>query len=198
MLESPRVLVVDDEQDARDLISRGLTRSGYTVTTAADGTEATALLNGSFDVVVTDLVMPRLGGLGLLARVMDLNPRAIRVVVTSFADKEHVLSALNAGAHYLVEKPFTTHQLEEVLRYLLAERDRASSIDHLLGSRMGELRLTDQERKLVALVLKGLPNREIGTLTNVSEQVVKNQLFQLYRKLGISSRGELFHLVFPI
>jgi DNA-binding CsgD family transcriptional regulator len=47
-------------------------------------------------------------------------------------------------------------------------------------------------------VLKGLPNLEIATLLGIGEQSVKNYLSQLYRKLGVSSRSELFHLVFPI
>ena len=58
--------------------------------------------------------------------------------------------------------------------------------------------ITDRERQMVFYVLKGLPNLEIAGLLGIGEQSVKNYLSQLYRKLGVSSRSELFHLVFPI
>ena len=198
MSDGARVLVVDDEADARTLLERGLTRHGYTVVTAADGEEAVRRFDKSLAAIVTDLVMPRLDGVGVLTQAAKLIPSAVRVVITSFADKDRAVAALNSGAHYLVEKPFTTQQLVEVLGRLLAERDRSSGIDHLLENRLRGLALTEHEHQLIVYVLKGLSNQEIGKLIGITEQMVKNHLFQLYRKLNIASRGELFHLIFPI
>lgn len=193
-----KILIVDDEADARELLLRGLTRHGHVAIGAMDGAEALRLFDSSIDVLVTDLVMPQLDGLGLLRSLPNTNPNLIKVVITSFADKERAISALNLGAHYLVEKPFTAQQLAEVLGRLLEERGQSATIEQIFQLRVRAMPITDRERQMVFYVLKGLPNLEIAGLLGIGEQSVKNYLSQLYRKLGVSSRSELFHLVFPI
>lgn len=199
MNQASRVLVVEDEADARDLLVRGLTRQGFAAEGASDGQHAVELLPRGWDVVVTDLLMPRLDGLGLLKEVSARLPQALRVVITSFGDKERVLAALNLGADYLLEKPFSAQQLGEVITRLLAERgDDEQQIDQLFARRLAGLPLTPRERDLVVLVMKGLGNKDIARQLDLGEQTVKNALFALYQKLGIASRTELFHLVFPV
>lgn len=197
-----RILVVDDEADARDLLSAALSRQGYEVVTASNGEQALALFDGKFDVVVTDLIMPKLDGIELLRHLRAIDAEVITVVITSFADKERAVAALNLGADYLIEKPFTGRQLIELIDQLLAKSDACVGSDDrvskLFIQRLVSLNLTDRERQLVTWILKGMPNQNIATCLGIREQTVKNMLFQLYQKLGISSRGELFHLVFPI
>ncbi len=199
MTAPSRILLVEDEADARDLLVRGLVRQGFAAEGAGDGMAALALLPRGWDVVVTDLLMPRLDGLGLLKELPGKCPGALRVVITSFGDKERVLAALNLGADYLLEKPFSAQQLGEVLTRLLAERsDDEKQIDQLFARRLAGLPLTPRERDLVVLVMKGLGNKDIARQLDLGEQTVKNALFALYQKLGIASRTELFHLVFPV
>jgi DNA-binding NarL/FixJ family response regulator len=198
MSQQPRVLVVEDEADARELLVRGLGRQGFAAEGACDGAAALELLPRDWDVVVTDLLMPRLDGLGLLREMPQRLPHVLRVVITSFGDKERVLAALNLGADYLLEKPFTAQQLGDVLRRLLAERDDERQIDQLFSRRLASLPLTPRERETVVLVMKGLSNKDIARQLGLGEQTVKNALFTLYQKLGISTRTELFHLVFPV
>jgi DNA-binding NarL/FixJ family response regulator len=193
-----KILIADDEADARELLLRGLARHGHEAIGAMDGAEALRLLDPSYDVLVTDLVMPQLDGLGLLRSLPSTVPHLIKVVITSFADKERAIAALNLGAHYLVEKPFTAQQLAEVLGRLLEERGQSATIEQIFQLRVRAMPITDRERQMVFYVLKGLPNLEIAGLLGIGEQSVKNYLSQLYRKLGVSSRSELFHLVFPI
>jgi DNA-binding NarL/FixJ family response regulator len=193
-----KILIVDDEADARELLLRGLARHGHAATGAMDGAEALRLLDPSYDVLVTDLVMPQLDGLGLLRALPANNPGLIKVVITSFADKERAVAALNLGVHYLVEKPFTAQQLAEVIGKLLEERGQSATIEQIFQLRVRAMPITERERQMVFYVLKGLPNLEIAGLLGIGEQSVKNYLSQLYRKLGVSSRSELFHLVFPI
>jgi DNA-binding NarL/FixJ family response regulator len=197
-MSPPRVLVVEDEDDARELLVRGLIRQGFIADGAGDGLTALDLLPRGWDVVVTDLLMPRLDGLGLLKELPQRLPHALRMVITSFGDKERVLAALNLGADYLLEKPFSAQQLGELLKRLLAERDDERQIDQLFTRRLAGLPLTPRERELVVLVMKGLGNKDIARQLDLGEQTVKNALFTLYQKLGISSRSELFHLVFPV
>jgi DNA-binding NarL/FixJ family response regulator len=194
----PVVLVVEDEDDARELLVRGLTRAGFAAHGARDGRAALDALPVNLALVVTDLLMPRLDGLGLLAELRRLHPGVRRVVITSFGDKERVLAALNAGADYLLEKPFGVPQLGGVIQRLLAEEPDERHLDRIVARRLAALTLTPREHALVLLVLKGLGNKEIARQCSLGEQTVKNALFALYQKLGIASRSELFHLIFPV
>jgi DNA-binding NarL/FixJ family response regulator len=191
----PRVLVVDDEPEGRDLLVRGLRRLGWDAESAGDGGEAIPRLDTAWDAVVTDLRMPRVDGLQLLAELRLRQPGALRVVITAFSDKGSVLAALNAGAHHLLEKPFATDALDAVLRRLLGERDAAGQAG--LEHRLATLPLTPREREMVLGVLRGLGNKEIAVQLGIGEQSVKNALSAAYQRLGIGSRSELFHLLFP-
>lgn len=194
-----RILLVDDEATGRELLARGLTRAGFEVETAGDAAEAAERLARDFAFVVTDLVMPRGDGLQLLAELNRRAHPAQRVVVTSFADKERVVSVLNLGADYLLEKPFGVERLTQVLRRLESERgDDADGLKRFFRRRLTGLPLTPRERELVELVLQGESNKQIARRLGISEQSVKNTLSHAYKSLDVQSRGELFHRVFPI
>jgi DNA-binding NarL/FixJ family response regulator len=197
-MSGQRVLVVEDEADARELTVRGLRRLGWQADGAEDGLAALEMLAQGWDAVVTDIRMPRLDGLQLLAELRTRLPGAVRIVVTSFGDKDNVLAALNGGAGYLLEKPFAVRQLADLLGRLLAETGTATGIDQLFERRLATLPLAPREREMVVLVLKGLANKEIAAAMGIGEQSVKNALGAAYARLGVSSRGQLFHRVFPV
>ena len=193
-----RILLVDDEVDAIELLAEGLTRRGFVVVTAHDGETASRLLDGGFSAVITDLVMPRMDGIELLKRIPRTDPQALRIVITSFADKERAVAALNLGADYLLEKPFTTRRLVELLERLLEDQGTVAGASAIFERRLQQLGLTAREQTLVTLTLKGLGNQDIAQAIESTEGAVKNALLRLYQRLGIGSRGELFHLMFPI
>lgn len=197
-MSGTRVLVAEDETDARELTVRGLVRLGFQAEGAVDGRDALERLERGWDAVVTDIRMPRLDGLQLLAELRTRLPAAVRVVMTSFGDKESVLAALNGGADHLLEKPFAVRQLADLLTRLIGERRDASGVDQLFARRLATLPLTPRERELVVLVLKGLANKDIAETMGIGEQTVKNSLAAVYGKLGISTRSQLFHHVFPV
>ena len=194
------VLLVEDEDIARELLARGLSRLGYHVTSARDGAEALPLLNQPWEVIVTDLVMPRLDGVALLAEINGRCPRALRVVITSFADKDRVVDVLNLGADYLVEKPFGVQRLADIIERLLTERagEPPDRFAQFFQRRLHGLPLSPREREVVGLLLHGLANKEIAQRLGIGEQTVKNTLSSAYQRLGVTSRGELFHVVFPV
>lgn len=194
-----RVLLVDDELMVRQLLARGLTRAGYAVTTACDGLEAAALLEQPFDFVVTDIVMPNADGLTVLGELNRRKHAALRVVVTSFADKDRVVAILNLGADYLLEKPFSVEGLCDILERLARERGAdTTQLSQFFRRRLAGLPLTPRERELVELVLRGDSNKQIARKLGITEQTVKNALSHAYESLGVQSRGELFHAVFPV
>lgn len=197
-MSAPRVLVVEDEADARELTVRGLLRCGFQAEGAVDGLDAVGRLDRGWEAVVTDIRMPRLDGLQLLGELRTRLPGAVRVVITSFGDKASVLAALNGGADHLLEKPFAVRPLADLLTRLIGERRDASGVDQLFARRLATLPLSPREREMVVLVLKGLANKEIADALGIGEQTVKNALAAVYGKLGVTSRGQLFHHVFPV
>jgi signal transduction histidine kinase len=100
------VLVVDDEADLRLLLETELVNEGYTVTVAGDGAEALErLADATFDVVVSDVMMPRLDGVSLLRAVRRMAPDTEVVMATGYATLESAVECLRAGAFDLLHKP---------------------------------------------------------------------------------------------
>jgi nitrogen regulation protein NR(I) len=110
------VLIVDDEVNIRRVLAAMLKREGYEVTTAADGEQALGvLLRTPVHVVVTDLVMPRLGGMELLRRVTADFPDVPVILITAHGSVDSAVAALKAGAFDYVTKPFEQEELKKVI-----------------------------------------------------------------------------------
>ena len=103
----PRVLVVDDEPAIRRVLSDFLKIEGFSVDTAPDGEVALSLLaRAEYDVVISDLKMPKVGGLELLGEITRLNPEALTIVMTGFGTVDTAIHAMKAGAYDYILKPF--------------------------------------------------------------------------------------------
>ncbi len=192
-----RLLLVEDEDDARASLVRTLTREGYVCEAAASDAEALSLLEGGrFDGAVLDVVLGKktTAGLDLVPEVLARTGQAPVVIITAFADMAKVKAALNAGASFMLEKPFTAAELLAVLRRLLARREDLSPF---VERALGRAKLTDKEHNVARLVLKGLPTAEIARIERNSEKTVRQHLGHIYAKCGVASRAEFFHYVFP-
>ena len=111
--ERPRVLIVDDEKFIQDILADFLGMEGYVVRTAEDGAAALGELNHArYDMVISDLKMPRMGGLELLEAIGDAAPNALTVIMTGFGTVETAIDAMKRGAFDYVLKPF---KLDEVI-----------------------------------------------------------------------------------
>jgi nitrogen regulation protein NR(I) len=120
------VLIVDDELNIRRVLAAMLKREGYEVTTAADGEQALAVLQRTpIHVVVTDLVMPRLDGLGLLGRVAADYPDVPVIVITAHGSVDTAVAALKSGAFDYITKPFEQDELKKVI----AKAARANDLE---------------------------------------------------------------------
>jgi response regulator RpfG family c-di-GMP phosphodiesterase len=112
--ERPRVLIVDDEKFIRDILADFLGMEGYIVRTAEDGTAALEELNNShYDLIISDLKMPRMGGIELLDAIGTAAPNALTVIMTGFGTVETAIDAMKRGAYDYILKPF---KVEEVIR----------------------------------------------------------------------------------
>jgi len=195
---SPRVLLVEDEDDARTSLARAIERSGRSCTGAASRAEAIAAAKaaGFLDAVVTDVVLgeDEEGGIDLIGELRTLGVRAPVIVITAFADVQKTKRALNAGAAYLLEKPFRAAELLAVLDRVLAD---PGDVMHLVDRALSHAGLTDKEMAVARQLLKGLTSDEIARLENNSEKTIRQHVSRVYAKCGVSSRAEFFHFVFP-
>ena len=119
-----RILVADDEPGIRRVVRDGLERAGHEVETAVDGEEALGFLEEKeFDLVVTDLAMPRMGGLELVREIRRSSPVPILVLTVRHEEREKV-RLLDAGADDYVTKPFGVDELLARVRALLRRKDQ--------------------------------------------------------------------------
>lgn len=195
----PHVLLIEDEDDARESLARTLERAGYACTAVASPQQALeqSALQPFVDVVVSDIVLGRdeRAGLDLLLSLRERGVEAKVVLITAFADVYKLKLALNRGAAFLLEKPFRAQELLEVLRTILATPpDVAHGVEQVL-LRAG---LTDKELSVARQLLKGLSSQEIATLENNSDKTIRQHVSRIYAKCGVSSRAEFFHFVLPL
>jgi two-component system response regulator PilR (NtrC family) len=117
------ILIVDDERSMREFLAIFLRRAGHRVEAAAGGTEGlSAVGSREFDVVITDLRMPSVGGLEILAQAKKQHPETQVIVVTAFATTETAIAAMKAGAYDYLTKPFKVDEVGMVVERALERR----------------------------------------------------------------------------
>jgi len=121
--DKPRVLVVDDEKFIRDVIADFLGMEGYIVRTAEDGSSAVSELERArYDMVISDLKMPRMGGMDLLKEVARSHPETLTVIMTGFGTVETAIDAMKRGAYDYILKPFKVEEVVHVVQRGLEKR----------------------------------------------------------------------------
>jgi len=182
------VLVVDDEPAVLESSSLLLKEYGYNVTSSSGAEDAIRTFQeNSFDVVLTDIVMPSVSGIDLLRQVHELNPTTPVILMTAYADMEKVLDAIKIGAFDFIIKPFTAellvHSVEKAVHYnklMLMEKDYKhlleeynQEIETLVAERtMGLMSLTlaDKIRNPAAVI--GLTCRRMLEKEEVPERLI--------------------------
>ena len=200
---APHVLVVDDDQRIRDLLSRYLTENGFRVTSAPDAAAARAALRGlSFDIILLDVMMPGENGLDLARDLKATRPIPI-CMLTARAECEHRIEGLEIGVDEYMQKPFEPRELLLRLRNILRRGEQVGSgtreeirmgpFTFHIGrgelKRDGEtIKLTERERDLLRQFAqrRGMPIQR-HELTNESEtgseRAVDVQINRLRRKI---------------
>jgi CheY-like chemotaxis protein len=120
---APTVLLVEDEPGVRAVVRRMLTRGGYTVLEASNGREALEIADGAggrLDVVVTDVVMPELGGRAFAERLARLHPQVRVLFMSGYTDDEILRRGLAVPGAAFLEKPFSAERLLAAVRAALA------------------------------------------------------------------------------
>jgi DNA-binding NarL/FixJ family response regulator len=207
-----RVLVVDDQALVREgLMTLLAVAPGIEpVAAAADGEQAVALCaRHRPDVVLMDLRMPKLDGVEATRRIRAAQPDTEVVVLTTHADEESILDALNAGARgYLTKDAGIT----EISRAVHAAADHQALLDPLVQSRLiaaagarprpapGPTSLPDdltpREAEVLKLIAAGLSNGEIASTLVVSDATVKTHINHVFSKIGARDRAQAVHYAY--
>jgi class 3 adenylate cyclase/signal transduction histidine kinase len=170
--ETGRILVVDDLETNRELLSRRLTREGHMTATAPGGRQALALLEGKgIDLVLLDLMMPDMNGFDVLAR-MKADPRFFEIpviMISALDEMDSVIRCIEAGAEDYLPKPFNPVLLNARIGACLEKR-------HLRErERLYLERLEDEKEKFEKLLLNILPQQIVGRL-NGGETIIADRV----------------------
>jgi NarL family two-component system response regulator LiaR len=203
MTETIRVLIVDDHTVVRDGLQALLSvEPGMQVVgSAADGIEAVRLARElNPDVILLDLVMPRMDGVQAINEIKRNDPAARILVLTSFAENHQVFSAIKSGAMGYIMKDTSadelirairdTHHNKPVLQPEIARR-LMRDIQNPEPQTNIENALTDREMEIIRQVALGKTNQEIADELVVSERTVRTHITNILAKLRLSNRTQL-------
>ncbi|MGA2401948.1 MAG: response regulator [Syntrophobacteraceae bacterium] len=210
-----RALVADDDEIFQEILAETVEETGATVALAPDGLVALEQLSaGDFDILISDLNMPRMDGLTLLRQVRTLYPHILSILITGFGSLESAIQALRLGAYDYIQKPFMVEQVAVTVRnavdrvktykeraaLLLEIENLNGKIDVLQGKRYSECKVYDSSGNLMSGPLladvlgfrpdaflakpQGNPNRAIAAL----------EALKGLKRDGIISDSELLRL----
>jgi len=204
-----RVFIFESTQMSGQLLARALEGSGPDLTvvgTAVSSTleECAGLKEADVAVISSELKSGALAGYTLLRQLVKTHPGVNCVILLNQADRDLVVEAFRSGAVGVCERDQSVEMLckcvhsvsrgqiwanSQQLRYVL-EALSSGTLGRVTDVK-GKILLTPREEEVVSLVADGLKNREIAEQLNLSEHTVKNHLFRVFERLGISSRAEL-------
>lgn len=223
MGQKRKILLVEDEAHVVAFIQKGLTEEGYEISVALDGlTGLQMALDGKFDVILLDIMLPGISGLEVCNRIREKDPKTPILFLTALGTSENVVVGLNKGADDYLVKPFRFIELIARIKSLLRRVDVSESLsgqeteiyafeDIELNDytktvkRLGvPLNLTSTEYRLMQLFLKN-PGRVLsrvdileevwGISYNMGTNVVDVYVNYLRKKLDASGSGKLIHTV---
>jgi DNA-binding NarL/FixJ family response regulator len=206
-----KVMIADDHPIVREGLRKLLTLEDDidVVGDAADGRELVEKAEVlQPDVILLDLRMPNLDGLGALQTLQHTGSKAKVVILTASEDKNEFVQAMKLGCSGIVLKQTAADLIVKSIRKVHAGeiwldshttaavmRQFASPLESGLGPAAPKSRerspLSAREREIVALVAQGYKNKEMAEKMFISEQTVKNHLHNIFDKLGVSDRLEL-------
>lgn len=122
MADKSRILVVDDEEALRTVLSSELAGAGYEVSSAADGDEAISIVqNKKFDLILLDIKMPKVDGFEVLKFIKPKYPAIKIIMLTGFADLKNAIESKKHGAEDFVSKPYDLVDLLTTIERVLSE-----------------------------------------------------------------------------
>lgn len=200
-----RIVLADDHHLFRDGLARIL--NGYpdievVVSVSSGEASVTAVAQHQPDVILLDVNMPGIGGVGATRQIRDADPEARILMLTVSEQESDLFAAIRSGARGYLLKDATSEQLHDaVCRVYAGEAIIAPVMAAKLFDKFSEMpeapkrspkydELTDRERDILHLLIQGLSNKEIGAQLSLSPHTVKVHLHRILEKLELRSRVE--------
>lgn len=199
-----RVLIADDHPVVREGLKALLAAKKYgieVVGEASNGEEAihqTRQLEP--DVILMDLLMPGKSGLQAILEIKQIQPLARILVLTSFADDDHVTQAIQAGAYGFLLKDASPDDLVQTIHSVYADKlTLPQELTHiLLGSKSAEKdlgtiteELTERELDVLKCIAQGMSNKQIAQSLSISTTTVRSHVSNILRKINLENRTQL-------
>ncbi|HEU5457369.1 MAG TPA: response regulator transcription factor [Terracidiphilus sp.] len=189
-----RILIVDDHPVVlAGLVSMLGTQSDIEVVgTAQSGEDAINILTHTpADLVLLDLRMPGMGGIDTLQAFRRAKVNARTIVLTSFETDENIYGAVQAGAQgYLLKDTPQASMVQAIRAVHAGRRYLPPNIAARLAERIMRTSLTSRELEVLNMLARGLTNKEIGTVLQISSNTVRNHVNSIIEKLEVSDRTE--------
>jgi len=195
-----RVLLVDDEKLLLDSLEIILSLNDMEIIgKASDGVEALEILREkTCDIAMVDLNMKGMGGIELIPQIKAQYPAIKILVLTTFYDDANITDAITGGADgYILKDSGKDAILGAVKQILAGSTVLDAKVMKRLTSLMNRNRvditeeMTDREKEICSLMVKGLSNKQIAEALYISEGTVKNYISNIYDKTGIHDRVKL-------
>lgn len=134
-VESPRILVVDDQMGMRLSLKGILTKRGYTVAVAEDGVQALEMARQTeYRLILMDIKMPGLSGVETFIKIKAFSPHTTVIMMTAFAAEDEIRLAIQEGAYAIISKPFAMEQMLAIIKECLDKRTLVLIVDDQLES----------------------------------------------------------------
>ena len=189
-----RILIVDDHPVVRTGLTSmlGTQESFEVVGAASSGEEALALIKQQTpDLMLLDLRMPGMNGIDLLRAMQAFVSPPRVIVLTSFETDEDVYRAVQAGAHgYLLKSTMQQEMVAAIRAVHQGKRHIPSRIASRLAQRMSRPALTARELEILEMLAKGLTNKQIGAVFQISGNTARNHVNSILEKLEAADRTE--------
>jgi DNA-binding NarL/FixJ family response regulator len=189
-----RIFIVDDHPVVRAGLTSmlGTQRQVEVIATASSGDAALeALATTPADVMLLDLRMPGLSGVKTIQEIHRLAHPIRIIVLTSFETDEDIYRAIQSGAQgYLLKDTSLKEMIEAIQTVHAGKRYIPRDIAARLAERMMRTELTPRELEILHMLAKGLTNKQIGKVLNISDNTVKNHVNSVIEKLEVSDRTE--------
>lgn len=194
-METKTLLLVEDEENLRSMLVEQLSSPRLKVDEAKDGLEALERLSSrSYDVVLADIKMPRLTGIGLIGRARAMGCDAPFVFLTAYGDKQNVLSALRLQAFDLIEKPCDTADLKATINTVLGQKANERALREIHEQKLKE----DLEELHREQIFKQSKMASLGEIAgniaheiNTPLQVISGRVQEIKRELKRESFDKL-------
>ncbi len=180
----PSLLVVDDELSMREFLKILLEKEGYEVTTASEASSALELFQKEeFDLIISDIKMPGIGGLSLLEKVKEIDSSVPVIMITAYASPENAVFAMKSGAFDYITKPFKVDEIIKIIKSALSasalnkadkEADKIDSFQGIIGKSPEMVRIFDLIQRIAPSPASILIYGESGTGKELVAQAIHN------------------------